>query len=307
MQRKLTALILCALMLLTLAACGGGKSPSEAPEATAGPAADATEAPSNHYTYADIYTQYLTVSTALIKEVQGRMDAHNSVLEKQYPDSYYMNSNYLLLVYAPFTTVYPALGRGLTSGDIDLEQTALRAAFPDAVLSRVSDSRWEARYTYTDRTSGEPVERAGRCVWEYDSALGSFRVCGYVDGEMTEFTEFVPQGNDLYLLYTATDKALVRFTAGQITAIWHAHRISEPPLGAFAGDMRLCSLEEKDCFPDGTAGVSWITSDADAQYILTLENGAMQYTGKVARDLPDAAGERVGIEWMDIEPITLLE
>ena len=305
MPRKFTALVLAAVLLLTLAACGGAGSSAQE-EATPAPEQTGTQAPAGSYTYADAYSLYYAVCTALTDEVNARVGAHNARLESDYPDSYYMNSNYLMLAYAPFATSYPALGSALADGNAEAVQTVLRATFPDAALTAPADGRWEAEYTYVDKTSGEAVERQGRCVWEVGSALGSFRVCAYLDGELAEFTEFVPQGNDLYLLYTMTDKALVRYTGGEVTAIWHAHRISEPAQGAFGGDMRLCSLDDKDFFPDSSAGVSWITADPDAQYVLTLENGAMVYAGKIAQDIPGTDGERVGVSWMPIDPITLL-
>ena len=138
---------------------------------------------------------------------------------------------------------------------------------------------------------------------------GAIRVRAYIDGELTEFTEFVPLGGSRYLLYTATDKAIVEYIEGEITALWHAHRISEPAQGLFPGDMRLMSLAEQDFFPGEGAsfsGTDWITGDADAQYVITLQNGEMVYTGKISQDLVDQDGNRTGIVWQDIAPITLL-
>ena len=108
---------------------------------------------------------------------------------------------------------------------------------------------------------------------------------------------------------TATDKAIVEYIEGEITALWHAHRISEPAQGLFPGDMRLMSLAEQDFFPGEGAsfsGTDWITGDADAQYVITLQNGEMVYTGKISQDLVDQDGNRTGIVWQDIAPITLL-
>ena len=135
------------------------------------------------------------------------------------------------------------------------------------------------------------------------------RVVHIIDGELTEFTEFVPLGGSRYLLYTATDKAIVEYIEGEITALWHAHRISEPAQGLFPGDMRLMSLAEQDFFPGEGAsfsGTDWITGDANAQYVITLQNGEMVYTGKISQDLVDQDGNRTGIVWQDIAPITLL-
>ena len=302
MRRKVLLVLIGALLLLNLSGCAGAKAPENEPEPT--PAA--TEAPAGDYTYAEAYMLYLSVYSALRSTVESRIETHNGILKSRSPDSYYMDSDYLLLVYAPFSTVYPGLGSALGRDNLEAAQTALRVTFPDAVLSSPSEDCWQAFYTYTDKTSGEEVARQGKCVWECDRSLGSFRVCAYLDGALVEFTEFVPQGNDLYLLYTMTDKALVRFTDGEVPALWHAHRISEPPLDSFPGDLRLCSLEDRDFFPSESASVAWITGDTDAQYIFTLENSVLTYTGKISQDLTDRDGLRVGIQWMEIDPITLL-
>ena len=241
--------------------------------------------------------------------MQQRLDAHDARLQTEFPDSYYTNSDYLLLVYVPFTTAYPSLGRELRANNLDAAQTALRDTFPDAVLTTTAPGRYEAVYTYVDKTSGVEVQREGKCQWDCDGLTGAIRVCAYIDGEMTEFTEFVPLGGSRYLLYTATDKAIVEYIEGEITAIWHAHRISEPAQGTFSGDMRLMSLAEQDFFPGeggSFSGTEWITDDADAQYVLTLQNGEMVYTGKIAQDIVDKDGNRTGIVWQNITPITLL-
>ena len=73
--------------------------------------------------------------------------------------------------------------------------------------------------------------------------------------------------------------------------------------------MRLMSLAEQDFFPGEGAsfsGTDWITGDADEQYVITLQNGEMVYTGKISQDLVDQDGNRTGIVWQDIAPITLL-
>ena len=303
MPRKVLSVLLCAVILLSLSGCSRENPAADTP-AEAPPAAEAT--PAGNYTYAEAYMQYLAVCSALRDTVDSRVETHNAILESRDPDSYYMDPSYLMLVYAPFSTAYPGLGSALGRDNLEGAQNILRETFPDAALTAVGEDSWQAEYTYLDKTTGEEVARQGKCLWECARAVGSFRVQAWLDGELVEFTEFVPQGNDLYLLYTMTDKALVRFTAGEVPAFWHAHRISEPALDAFPGDMRLCSLEEKDFFPAESANVSWITGDSDAQYVLSLENSVMTYTGRVAQDMLDRDGVRMDIQWMDIDPITLL-
>ena len=310
MKRKILSLILCCALLLSLAACGKTETPQ--PTASAGTESvpeSASPAAAEGISYADAYAQYTAIYGALLNAVQQRLDAHDARLQAEYPDSYYMNSDYLLLVYVPFTTAYPSLGRELRADSLDAAQTSLRETFSDAVLTMTAPGRYEAVYTYVDKTSGVEVQREGKCQWDCDGLTGAIRVRAYIDGELTEFTEFIPLGGSRYLLYTATDKAIVEYIEGEITALWHTHRISEPAQGLFPGDMRLMSLDEQDFFPGEGAsfsGTEWITDDADAQYILTLQNGEMIYTGKISQDLVDADGNRTGIVWQDIAPITLL-
>lgn len=311
MKRRILSFILCAVLLLSLAACGSesaAQSTAESGEAASASGVSVTEA-DECITFAEAYVQFTSIYGALHNAVQTRIDAHNAQLASLYPDSYYMNSNYLLLVYAPFFTAYPSLGRELSADNLDASLTSLRETFPDAELTMTAVGRYEATYTYVDKTSGVEVDREGKCQWDCDGLTGAIRVRAYLDGELTEFTEFVPLGNDRYLLYTATDKAIVEYIEGEVTAIWHAHRISEAPQGLFPGDMRLMSLDEQDFFPGEGAsfsGTEWITDDADAQYVLTLVDGTMTYTGKIAQDSVDAEGNRIGVSWQDIDPITLL-
>lgn len=301
MRRSLIAVLLCALLLLGLSACNRPAEDDPGPV----PAETPLDLPANG-SYAAAYTQYLTVCGALRDAVQLRLETHNAILESGSPNGFYMNSNYLMLVYAPFNTAYPELGMGITGEDTASAQENLRKAFPDAELSMTAPGRWEASYTYLDKTSGQEVARQGYCIWECDGLAGSFRVRAYVDGNLVEFTEFVPQEDELYLLYTMTDLALVRYTAGQITELTHAHRISEPPLGAFPGDMRLYTLDQTELFPRGTLTAGDISGDEDLRYLLTLENGVMTYTGKIDQDILGQDGRKTGVSWQDIDPITLL-
>ena len=100
-----------------------------------------------------------------------------------------MNSDYLLLVYVPFTTAYPSLGRELRADNLDAAQTSLRETFPDAVLTMTAPGRFEAVYTYVDKTSGTEVQREGKCQWDCDGLTGAIRVRAYIDGELTEAEE----------------------------------------------------------------------------------------------------------------------
>ena len=245
--------------------------------------------------------------TALSDELERRIETHNSLLESRYPDSYYMNSSYLMQVYLPVRPVYPALGSVLADDNLDQARDALRTSFPDAELTMTEPGCYEAKYKYVDKTSGEEIPRMGRCVWECDGASGAFRVRAWLDNDMEEFTEFIPLGNDRYLIYTTTDKILVDYADGDVSALYFAHRISEPAQGDFPGDVRRCSLDDADYYPDGKPEKEWIVTDADALYVLTLEDGETVYSGKVGQDILDARGEKVAVLWQDIDPIQLMK
>ena len=325
MDRKLIAAALSAVLLLTLCACGAvspAPAPAETPAADPVPAVETpvitpepTEAPTPEpppapvWTYDAAYLQYMAVFGALTDEVERRIEIHNAVLESQYPDSYYMNSSYLMQSCLPFRPAYPALGSALSGDTTESTAEALRSHYPDAVLNVIAPGAYEAAYTYsyTDRVTGEEIVRPVRCVWECDRDTGAFRVRAWEDGTMAEFTEFVPQGDGRYLIYTMTDKILVGYQEGEITSLAYAHRISEPPLGTFPGDMRLCSLDQADFYPDAVAEENWIREDGDAQYLLTLDGGDLVYAGQIAQDVLDARGDKVGVSWLSIEPIRLFK
>ena len=100
MKRKILSLILCCALLFSLAACGKTEAPQ--PTASAGTeTAPNSENPAaaEGISYADAYAQYTAIYGALLNAVQQRLDTHDARLQAAYPDSYYMNSDYLLLVY----------------------------------------------------------------------------------------------------------------------------------------------------------------------------------------------------------------
>ena len=190
MKRTILSLILCCALLFSLTACGKTEAPQ--PTASAGTeTAPNSENPAaaEGISYADAYAQYTAIYGALLNAVQQRLDTHDARLQAAYPDSYYMNSDYLLLVYVPFTTAYPSLGRELRADNLDAAQTSLRETFPDAVLTMTAPGRYEAAYTYVDKTSGTEVQREGKCQWDCDGLTGAIRVRAYIDGELTEAEE----------------------------------------------------------------------------------------------------------------------
>lgn len=102
MKRTILSLILCCALLFSLAACGKTEAPQ--PTASAGTeTAPNSENPAaaEGISYADAYAQYTAIYGALLNAVQQRLDTHDARLQAAYPDSYYMNSDYLLLVYVP--------------------------------------------------------------------------------------------------------------------------------------------------------------------------------------------------------------
>lgn len=304
--KQVLCLFLCIAMLAGLCACGTPQeeAPSLSPDTS--PAGDSPSVPASGGTYADAYVEYWSFCGAIWDEVTRRLEAHNAALALDDPQEYFMDPTYLMLVYAPFNTACPAVGGAITGDDLATAQEVVRLYWPDAVLTSPSQGAVQAEYTFTDKTSGTEVLRQGLCLWEFDAASGSFRVTGYADGELTEFTEFIPQGENSYLLYTMGDKALVTFEDGAITQLYHAHMINEPPLGSFAGDVRLNSLEEDDFFPGKAADPQWITQDENAQYVITIQDGVMTYSGKIPQDIPGEDGQsRVGVTWVQGESFSL--
>ena len=202
-----------------------------------------------------------------------------------------------------------SVARARRADNLDAAQTSLRETFPRrrAHDDRAGTLRGGIHLCGQDLRHGGAAR--GKCQWDCDGLTGAIRVRAYIDGELTEFTEFVPPRRRPVPATPRPTRRSSSTSRGEITALWHAHRISEPAQGLFPGDMRLMSLAEQDFFPGEGAsfsGTDWITGDADAQYVITLQNGEMVYTGKISQDLVDQDGNRTGIVWQDIAPITLL-
>lgn len=317
-MKRIISFILCVLLLASLCACQKAEptpAPTESPAATAAPTAPAEQpgptqepisAPAGIGSYADAYLLYRSICTAMQEEVGRRLDVHNAVLEKDNPEGFFMDPAYLILVYMPFHTSGPTVGSALAEPQTDIAQQLMRAYWPDAVLQQSAETVYQADYTYTDLPENGGAMHSCRCIWEFDPAAGSFRVTGYTDGVMTEFTEFIPQGGDTYLLYTMDDKALVTYADGAVTELYHAHMIHEQPMGEFPGDIRTNSLMSYDFFPSVAADKRWITEEPNARYIITLRDGSMTYTGKLAEDvLSEDGSAKVGMNWTDAGTIDL--
>ena len=152
MRRKLICLLLSAVLVLGLCACGGSSAPSGSGDAGL----------PGGKSYSEIYMQYLEVRTALLESVELRVGTNNAVLKEQFADSYYMNSNYLVLTYVPFSTVYPGLVSTLTDGDLTGAQTELRSAFPDAVLAEKAPGIYEAS------SSSQFLDSTTATWWRYN-------------------------------------------------------------------------------------------------------------------------------------------
>lgn len=319
-MKRIISLVLCLLLLVSLCACQKEESTpaptqapapaTEAPTAapTAEPAAtpEPVQAPEGIDSYADAYLLYRSVCTALQEEVNYRLDVHNTALEEANPEGYFMDPAYLILVYMPFYTNGPTVGSALAAPDAAMAQEMMRAYWPDAVLQQLDEHMYQADYTYSDLPENGGATHQCTCTWEFDPAAGSFRVTGYTDGMVTEFTEFIPQGNDTYLLYTMDDKALVTLADGAVTELYHAHMINEPALGEFVGDVRCNSLMSFDFFPAVVADKEWISQETNARYILTLRDGDMTYTGKLAEDILSEDGSaKIGVNWTDAGTIVL--
>ena len=296
MKRRIFCFFLSLVMLLALVACGAAAEPEKAAAEEAAPVG---------VSFSDAYLQYASIYGALLDEVNRRIDAGNALLESAYPDSYYLNSNYLLLVYMPFSTLYAPLGSSLRDDSLADCEAVLRTNWSDAKLTPVSPGSVEATYTYIDKTSGTEVKRSGRCLWECDGTFGSFRVQAWLDDELVEFTEFVPQGGNVYFLCTMTDAALITYENGAVTALTHAHRISSPALGTFPGDMRLYSPDTMDVYPAGTVSAETLANDPDCEYVLTLEDNTMTYSGLLSQDILDTEGNKIGVSWQAADPIVL--
>ena len=162
MKKKILALALAAVMVLSLAACGGSKTeaPAEAPAET-----EQTEAPAEAVTY-NIGICQLAPHPALDAATQGFRDA----LEEALPGQVTFDEQNASVESATCATIV----NGFVSADVDLIMANATPALQAAVAA----------------TSDIPV--LGTSVTEYGVALGIENFSGTVGGNISGTTDLAP-------------------------------------------------------------------------------------------------------------------
>ncbi|MBR2666835.1 MAG: hypothetical protein IKD96_01580 [Oscillospiraceae bacterium] len=252
-MKKLLVLLLAALMLISLSACGTAAQTVlyKPPD------------PADVESYADVYELYDAIVGDIWEVVLEGTQIHNEGL------TYGEDEDFFTLLYIPFYTTAPSIGEYFADNTMQQARSHVRWFYGENDLYILGDGQYKSEYTVTTGEGDDAVEHPALTVWDYDEPNCSMNAVVTVDDDVTEFTQFVSQGNDTYLIYTMEDLALVTWVEGTVTALYHTHRDADHPF----------TLDDHDFFPDGTITKEEILGDPDNEYTITLEKHKLTYTG----------------------------
>jgi hypothetical protein len=119
----------------------------------------------------------------------------------------------------------------------------------------------------------------------YDPAVGSLRMIEKTEGEVTEFLEFVPLGNNLYALQTQKERGLITWQDNQLIA----YRYTK-----LADKQEKYDSESDSIYPSGNgADAQWVAPLGEDGYaeFYHFENKAIRlnvdtFTGRVQTEIP---------------------
>ncbi len=254
-MKKLLALIPILLLLVALSSCGSYSQTtilSQKPPSLA-----------DVDSYHDDYDLFHRICLDAWNVGLAGINVHNQGLDRDDPE-------FFSLVYVPFYTQSSAISENLSETTFQQARSIIRNAYGSTDIQVVdANAAYAIDYTITEGKGEDTVEIPANTSWTYDRRWQSLSVIAAKDGEVFEITQFVPQGKDVYLLYTQEDLALITWRDGEIFEMYHAHR----------GPDELYTLDDYDFYPDGTITENQILGDPKAEYIIVVEDGKMTYTG----------------------------
>ncbi len=311
-MKKLFALLLAAMMLLSLAACG--KKPADAPGNDTGSSeqqqqndGNSGDAPSKDIkvnSYSTAYSFYTEMTDKLGTFVSGIIDDNNARLEEENPDGYFSDPAYMILIYTPFLSMDMAFTSGV-SADADPSSITMTYKFlglEDAEYTKISDSEYKITYTTEDWETNEPesVEE----FMKYKD--GSMRYEQRINGELDEFYEFVSLGNDRYALQSRTHRALVTYKDGVFSEIIHSWTLYET-------DWETDEIEPWSAWYESDEDSIWGEKSLDESWVRELEGDRalakiLEYKGETLT----VSGIKTETDWesgevtlVDIEPVVI--
>ena len=215
--------------------------------------------------------RFLDVISAMKAKVTILEDGHNKTIEVANPSEYFLETNYILTAFAPFTLSsfdLPIVG-GFTA-DMDNEQAQKYYDNPmihrDISFESDGGSRFVLRFTTEESTEEYSAE--------YNQKADSFRYVFSIENdgidEVVEFIEFIKTGDYSYAVQSNTTRCHIVFDKdGNIVEFC-------------CGELRYGEFTIDDSiFPASATLINknWVLSNGKAQFsnIHTFENGILTH------------------------------
>lgn len=276
-MKKFLAILLTLLLVFSLAACKGGSAdPATADDSGASTQPDAggpASAPGN--SYAAAYELYYAITTAMNVAFDGVVDPHNAALQVE-NETYWSDPDYYSGIFLPFLSIDIAYTATFEEDNwagisASLQQGLSWFDLTDVVVERTAANSYRLAYrgSYTDTETWESTEGVYfESLCQYDPGTGALRFAMYAEPggvrALQSLIQFVPLGGDRYALISRSERAVVEYKDGVVTAFDYGN-------GAALNDP-----DADNIFPAGSGtGAAWVGAQPDIQRRITLQDGTM--------------------------------
>ncbi len=312
MYRKLLSLILVIVTVFAITACNKKQDNTDDANSNTNTSNPTISVGDNDSTsgkdtalptsYSSAYDYYTAILNKMQNTVEGIVDKNNELLESSNPDGYISDPSYMILSYAPFTSLDMSLSctfNDQTTQSV-VSMTYSIFGFENVVFTVVAPGEY--------KITSESTEDDGS-VEKFEELLnfnnGSMRYEQIIDGVTDEFYEFISLGDDKFALQSNHSRAIITYKNGEIIDLIHSNTIYER-------DWETNELSTESVVYDSKADSAWGKTGLDEAWVTEkgtdslmrlykLDDNTLNITGKKK----ETNYETSEVTYIDITPVII--